>query len=115
MLIGGGSFIIFVLIYLMLCGDAKEVEPDSAGDDVGEAKNGTELDTQKEEKKQGGKSFKSLKQSSKKKIKKGTSGPDPQHASFMTGLKGIMSPLVDADFYESEKFLFVLAGESDSR
>ena len=37
------------------------------------------------------------------------------HASFLTGLKGINSPIIDADFFESNYQLFVLVGELDSR
>jgi len=56
-----------------------------------------------------------LKQQSKKKIKNGTSGPNPEHGSFVAGLKGIMSPVADADFIETEHFLFAIVGETDSR
>ena len=111
-LIGGGAFVFLAFLYLLLCSNSKEeaVEvKDQGGDDPAEREAGVE------EKKQGGKSFKKLKQQNTKKGKKGGSGPDPAHGSFLAGLKGIMSPIVDADFFEAEEWLFVLVGEQDSR
>ena len=57
-----------------------------------------------------GKSFKKLKQMTKK-FKKGASGPDPIHEAFLLGLKGIQSSLVDIDFVETDYHLFALGAE----
>ena len=58
------------------------------------------------------KSFKKLKQLSKKKGKsKGGAGPDPTHQSFLLSLKGIKSTLVDLDIIETEFRTFALAAE----
>ena len=110
--LGGGAFLIIAVLYLLLCGKKDEEEADEAEEVVDDPSQG---ETTVEEKKQGGKSFKKLKQQNTKKGKKGSSGPDPAHGSFLAGLKGIMSPIVDADFFETNNWLYVLVGETDSR
>ena len=82
-------------------GDQKEPQPDEQAAAAGPS---------------GAKSFKKLKQMSKKKGKTKTgSGPDPSHQAYLAGLKGITSSLVDFETISTEHWLFALVAEENSQ
>ena len=109
-LVGVGAFLFAITIYFSFFN--KQVIEEEEEEQAEEQTEPTEEKSKAPQ----GKSFKKLKQQNPtKKGKKAGSGPDPNHSAFLAGLKGMNSTIVDADFFETNQFLFVLVGEADSR